>query len=289
MTVALAPAKINLTLEVLGRRDDGYHTLRSVMVPIGLLDRIEFERNRNSSALIVEVPTEIGADNLVSRALAAAGASGLEVRVTKNIPIGGGLGGGSSDAAAVLRAAMNGELGPAACNDWLRAARELGSDVPFFLTGTAALVEGTGERVTALGALPDWWVVVVRPRAWVPTAQAYRLLDESRAGAAPTSRPRNDSASLRAVDALQRNDFAALQHELVNDFHEPILSAFPEIAHADAALRAAAGSSLLSGSGSCLFALFEDERGARGAAGRVDRATHDAIFVVPFAQGDAWR
>jgi 4-diphosphocytidyl-2-C-methyl-D-erythritol kinase len=285
----LAPAKINLTLEVLGRRDDGYHTLRSVMVPIGLLDRIEFERNRSGAAVVVDAPQEIGADNLVSRALTAAGASGFDVRVTKNIPIGGGLGGGSSDAAAVLRAAMSGELGPTACDDWLSAARDLGSDVPFFLTGTAALVEGTGERVTALGALPDWWAVVVRPQASVPTAEAYRLLDASRAEAAAVSRPRNESASLRAVDALQRKDFAALQRELSNDFHEPILRAFPEIARADAALRSAAGNSLLSGSGSCLFALFEGERGARGTGERVDRASYEALFVVPFAQGDAWR
>jgi 4-diphosphocytidyl-2-C-methyl-D-erythritol kinase len=288
MTVSLAPAKINLSLEVLGRRDDGYHTLRSVMVPIGLLDRIEFERKRDGAAVVVDAPQEIGADNLVSRALAAAGASGLDVRVTKNIPIGGGLGGGSSDAAAVLRAAMSGDLGPTACDDWLRAARDLGSDVPFFLTGTAALVEGTGERVTALGALPNWWAVVVRPHASVPTAEAYRLLDASRAEA-PSSRPRNESSSLRAVDALQRKDFAALQRELNNDFHEPILRAFGEIARADAALRAAAGNALLSGSGSCLFALFEDERAARRAAERVDRASYEALFVVPFAQGDAWR
>ena len=288
MTVALAPAKINLTLEVLGRRDDGYHTLRSVMVPIGLADRIEFERGESGAAPVVDARAEIGAENLVSRALSAAGATGLNVRLIKNIPIGGGLGGGSSDAATVLRAAMNGELGDVACADWLRAARDLGSDVPFFLTGTAALVEGTGERVTALGALPAWWVVVVRPRASVPTAEAYRLLDRSRDSGTP-SRPRTDSPSLRAVDALQRKDFSALQSLLVNDFHDPILSAFPVIARADAALRGAAGNALLSGSGSCLFALFEDESGARDAAARVDAATYEAIFCVPFAQGDAWR
>jgi 4-diphosphocytidyl-2-C-methyl-D-erythritol kinase len=259
-----------------------------VMVPIGLTDRIEFERAESGAAPAVDAPAEIGAENLVSRALSAAGATGLKVRLTKNIPIGGGLGGGSSDAAAVLRAAMNGELGEVVCPDWLRAARDLGSDVPFFLTGTAALVEGTGERVTALGALPAWWTVVVRPRASVPTAEAYRLLDRSSEHGAP-SRPRNDSASLRTVDALQRKDFSAVQRLLTNDFHDPILRAFPEIARADAALRGAAGSSLLSGSGSCLFALFEDENAARDAAARVDAATYESIFCVPFAQGDAWR
>jgi 4-diphosphocytidyl-2-C-methyl-D-erythritol kinase len=184
---------------------------------------------------------------------------------------------------------MSGKLGAVACDDWLRAARDLGSDVPFFLTGTAALVEGTGERVTPLGALPAWWVVVVRPRAAVSTAEAYRLLDEARAGGAVPSRPRNESASLRAVDALQRKDFAALQRDLTNDFHIPIVHAFGEIARADAALRSAAGSALLSGSGSCLFALLQDETAARAAAARVDRASCDGIFVVPIEQGDAWK
>ena len=280
MPVALAPAKINLTLEVLGRRSDGYHTLRSVIVPIGLCDRIEFG---------AETDGELDAGNLVMRALAVAGASGVAVRLTKNIPVGGGLGGGSSDAAAVLRAAMDGELGATHCADWLAAARSLGSDVPFFLTGTAALVEGTGERVTALGTLPPWWVVVVRPHASVPTADAYRLLDETRLGTPTASRRRAESASLRATDALQRKDFAALQRELTNDFHDPIVRAFPEIARADAALRAVAGTSLLSGSGSCLFALFENEAAAREAGAGIDGGAYESIFIVPFAGSESWR
>ena len=102
----------------------------------------------------------------------------------KRIPVGAGLGGGSSDAAAILRAAIDGALGPLAAQDWLADARALGSDVPFFLTGTGALVEGTGERVTALGALPPWWVVVLAPAVHVDTGDAYRRLAAARAHAA---------------------------------------------------------------------------------------------------------
>jgi len=284
MPVLPAPAKLNLTLEVLSRRNDGYHTLRSLMVPIGLYDRIGLETAQNGTAAVLD------ADNLVSRALAGAGVDGpLRVTLEKQIPVGGGLGGGSSDAAAVLRAAAQGLLASSGRRDWLATARALGSDVPFFMTGTAALVEGTGERVTALGSVPPWWTVVVQPPLSVATAEAYRLLDAARALAGSNRRPRSDSASLRAVDALQRADFAALGAELSNDFHAPILAAYPEVAAADAALRAACGSSLLSGSGSCLFALFEDEESARTGAARVERGALKAVFVAPFHRDGAWR
>jgi len=289
-----APAKINLTLEILSRREDGYHTLRSVMVPIGLYDRIELEAAepgaRGSFTVEGDAAGAAAEDNLVLRALEAAGVkTPMRVTLEKRVPIGGGLGGGSSDAAAVLRAAVEGRLGPAGVEDWLGAARGLGSDVSFFMVGTAALVEGTGERVTALGKPPRWWSVVVQPPVSVATAEAYRLLDAARSRRGAPSRPRSESVSLRAADALQRAEFAALAAELVNDFHEPILAAYPAIARADAALRAACGSSLLSGSGSCLFALFENENEARAGAARIARDAVKDVFVVPFHRDDGWR
>ena len=238
MPTLLAPAKINLTLEILSRRDDGFHTLRSVMVPIALYDRIELQPS-DTTGFAVDDPA-LRTNNLIERALESAGTTPYAVRLHKEIPVGGGLGGGSSDAAAVLRAAMDGLLGAPPQRDWLALAAALGSDVPFFLAGTGALVEGTGERVTAIGVLPDWWAIVARPFASVATADAYRQLDARRAsdGGWP-SRPRSSSASLGAVDALQRRDFAALNAALVNDFHELVLEAYPAVARAHAALRAA--------------------------------------------------
>jgi len=287
----LAPAKINVTLEVLARRDDGYHALRSVMLPIALYDRIELEPSE-SGGFTVDDPA-LATGNLIERALAACGlAVRFAASLHKTIPVGGGLGGGSSDAAAVLRAAMEGTLGPRADRDWIDVARALGSDVPFFFAGTGALVEGVGERVTAIGSLPQWWVVVARPRVSIVTADAYRLLDAERASGThdPGSRPRSDSASLAAVEALQRGDFAALGAAVVNDFHDAILAAYPPVARADAALRVAGGELvLLSGSGSCLFALFEDEGAARATAGRLDPREVPAWFVVPFHHDRAWR
>jgi 4-diphosphocytidyl-2-C-methyl-D-erythritol kinase len=302
MPTLFAPAKLNVTLEVLARRDDGYHTLRSLMLPVALYDRID---------LVLDGPPRFRASdpalhdgNLILRALEAAGFGGrFDVTLDKRIPVGGGLGGGSSDAAAILRAAMNGDFGEAQPRDWVAAASGLGSDVPFFLAGTGALVEGTGERVTPVGALPDWWAVVVRPRVSVPTAAAYRLLDEARAArGGPPSRPRGTSASLEAVDALQRRDFAALEAALTNDFHDIIFDAYPEVARAGRALAAATLAEanadatrrrvLLSGSGSCLFALFEREAQARGTAAILEGAGSgdiDAVFAVPFHHDSAWR
>ena len=293
MPTLRAPAKINATLEVLSRRDDGYHALRSVMLPIALYDRIELDANPHGG-FSVDDPA-LASGNLVERALAACGlATRFAATLQKTIPVGGGLGGGSSDAAAIVRAAMDGTLGPRADCDWIDVARRLGSDVPFFLAGTGAIVEGFGERVTAIGALPPWWVVVAQPHAAVATADAYRRLDEARAvdGRSAESRPRAGSAALAAVDALQRADFAALAATLVNDFHDPIVAAYPPVARADAALRAAGGdATLLSGSGACLFALFERETDARATAQRLD-AHPEAVataFVVPFHHDPAWR
>jgi len=285
----LAPAKINATLEVLGRRDDGYHTLRSVMLPLGLYDRIDLEPSRQPGLRVDDPALE--RDNLVDRALAACGlARRFAVTLHKAIPVGGGLGGGSSDAAAVVRAAMNGTLAPPSERDWLAVAGALGSDVPFFLCGTGALVEGVGERVTALGALPPWWCIVVRPHAAIATADAYRRLDLARASDTRQSRPRAQSASLAAVDALQRADFDAFCAALVNDFHDLILAASSQIARSAAALRAAgAAHAMLSGSGSCLFALARDEGSARAIEARLDTAAVAASFVVPLHHDPAWR
>jgi 4-diphosphocytidyl-2-C-methyl-D-erythritol kinase len=281
MPTLFAPAKINMTLEILARRPDGYHELRSLMAPIGLFDRIGLEPAVQAS--LASNVEGLEADNLVSRALASAGvATPMRISLQKEIPVGGGLGGGSSDAAAVLLAARSGAFGQVPDQDWIATARSLGSDIPFFLAGTAAVIEGTGEILTPARALPPWWVVVVRPAVAVATADAYRRIAASRPDG-PPNRPRDGSATLLALQALEAANFAALERHLVNDFHELILHAYPVVAQAHAAMvRAGAPRALLSGSGSCLFALFEREDAARAAAAEI--APSDAIaqtFVAP--------
>lgn len=284
-----APAKINLTLEILARRDDGYHALRSVMVPVGLFDELRFAPDERFTFACE--PPALAPDNLVVRAFAQIGRADAPVAVSlhKGIPAGAGLGGGSSDAAAVVRAALAGTFGPPDARDWLADARALGSDVPFFLTGAPALIEGTGERVTALGAAPPWWVVLVLPDAHVATADAFRRLAEARKTTPPPTRPRNTSVSIRCAEALQRRDFAAVQALLENDFEASVTSSHPAVGAALRALAAAgAARPMLSGSGGACFALSEDEAGARALAERID-APGARVAVIPFVQDGAWR
>ena len=282
----LAPAKINLTLEVLARREDGYHTLRSVMVPLALGDELAIEPAAAFS-FVCSRDELAGDDNLVvraARALGALPAARLELR--KAIPMQAGLGGGSSDAAAVLRAAMDGAFGETPPRDWPAIARALGSDVPFFLAGTGALVEGTGERVTPLGALPPWHVIVIKPPAAVSTAHAYALLDER----SQPSRARAGSVSLSVAEALQRGDFSGVEAGLSNDFQEVAIAMAAPIGQSLEALRAAgARNALLAGSGSCVFSLAPDRATIERIAERLALPAAYDRFVTAFAQTPDWR
>jgi 4-diphosphocytidyl-2-C-methyl-D-erythritol kinase len=247
-----APAKINLTLEVLARRDDGYHGIRSVMVPLELSDELTVEPSAQFS-FACDRDELSGERNLAFMAMRALGdLPAVRLQLRKRIPVQAGLGGGSSDAAAVLRAALNGAFGKVPEIDWVAAARRLGSDVPFFLAGTAALVEGTGERVTPAGAIPRWHALIVKPPVSVSTVAAYAAIDRVDR---PT-RPRSGCVSIGLLEALQRADFATVESLMQNDFQELIVAQAPEIGGALAALRAAgASNALLAGSGSCVFTI----------------------------------
>ena len=167
MLTALAPAKINLTLEVLGRRPDGYHQIRSVIQTINLCDSLRF-RLSHDIQFSCDNPGLVLEESLISRAISllqqATGCSkGATVEISKRIPLASGLGGDSSDAAAILRGLNRlWQLG-LSLPELLELAPRLGSDVAFFLYGGTALVEGRGERVTPLPSLPHRWVVLLMP------------------------------------------------------------------------------------------------------------------------------
>ena len=289
LVILRAPAKVNLTLEILNRQDDGYHRLRSIMLPVALEDEIAVEP---AERFAFACEPAMAGDNLVVRAFAAAGIAQAPLAVTlrKRIPVGAGLGGGSSDAAAILRAAIGGALGAVAPQDWVAAARALGSDIPFFLTGTGALVEGTGERVTALGALPPWWVVILAPDVHVDTGDAYRRLATDRTTAPAQTRARAESASIRALEAVQRADYGAAIAAATNDFEPLIAAAYPPVAAALRALRdAGAAHAMLSGSGGATFALLPDEGAARALAAAIVLPGGARRFIVPLATANEWR
>ena len=171
MTRLFAPAKLTLSLAVTGVRSDGYHQLRSEMVSLSLADELTFTEGGSGLTLVAEAGTRAESldeegDNLITRALEAVGRRAA-VHVRKRIPLGGGLGGGSTDAAAVLRWA--------GCTD-PGVARALGSDVPFSVAGGRALVEGTGETVTPLEFEPRTFLLVLPPFG-VDTAKVYAAWD----------------------------------------------------------------------------------------------------------------
>lgn len=279
-----APAKINVTLEVLARRSDGYHGIRSVMVPLELADELTIEPSNRFSFSCDRAELD-GEANLAYAAVRTLGdLPPVRIELRKRIPVQAGLGGGSSDAAAVLRAAMNGAFGAVPHHDWLTLARTLGSDVPFFLAETAALVEGTGERITPAGTIPRWHALIVKPPVAISTADAYAQLDSRER----PQRPRRDSVSIAMLEALQRDDFEQVQALLQNDFQE-IGSQRAEVAGAIAALRAAgASNALLAGSGSCVFTLAPDAQRVAGIAERLDLPANYERFPTRFAATPQW-
>ncbi|MGA8099794.1 MAG: hypothetical protein WB810_14155, partial [Candidatus Cybelea sp.] len=196
------------------------------MVPLELSDELTIEPNADFSFACDRA--DLTDDrNLALAALRTVGTMpAIRMELRKRIPVEAGLGGGSSDAAAVLRAAMAGAFGSVPRADWLSVARGLGSDVPFFLAGTAALVEGTGERITPAGAIPRWHALIVKPPVAISTAGAYGELDKRER----PQRPRRGSVSVALLEALQRSDFAAVESMLQNDFHDLIAAKTPEVA-----------------------------------------------------------
>src|SRR5713101_8468619 len=183
-----AYAKINLTLDVLGRRADGYHDLATVMQTVDLYDTICLTATEDSQIhLVCSIPELSNDANLAVRAAQLlrqrlALRHGVLIELHKRIPVAAGLGGGSSDAAAVLRALQQWWQLPLPPSDLLNMAAALGSDVPFFLTGGLALCEGRGERVTTLAPyLPPsmHWLLLVKPALSVSTAAVFRSLSAS--------------------------------------------------------------------------------------------------------------
>jgi 4-diphosphocytidyl-2-C-methyl-D-erythritol kinase len=270
-----APAKINLSLSVVGRRADGYHLIESVMVPLDLCDRLRIGfRERNGQVVRVGfslrgatsgVPR--GRTNLADRAarafLSAAGVGGeVSIDLEKVIPPASGLGGGSSDAAAVLRALSGLCPGRVSGRDLAILAASLGADVPFFLRCRAARVSGIGDIVKPFrGEIPTWFLVAV-PRPGVSTAAAYGRL-----------------ALTRGEGKSRVTRFRYGVSYPVNDLEKAVIPRRPDIGCLKECLReSGAQVALMSGSGSAVFGVFPSRRKATEAAVRIPRGVR--VFIV---------
>ncbi|MEW6352671.1 MAG: 4-(cytidine 5'-diphospho)-2-C-methyl-D-erythritol kinase [Pseudomonadota bacterium] len=245
-----APGKLNLFLHVTGRRADGYHTLQTVFQFIDYGDTLEFASRADGVIRDVRpLPGVAPEDNLVVRAAralqAAAGvAQGADITLTKRLPLGGGLGGGSSDAATTL-VALNELWGAGLSLDELAAlGLRLGADVPVFVRGQAAWAEGVGEQLTPV-TLDEPWYAVVTPPCRVSTQAIFNAPDLTR-----------DTPPIKIADFLA--GFAG------NDCELAVTRRYPEVAQALRWLGKYAPSRM-TGTGGCVFAPFKDEAAARAA------------------------
>lgn len=278
--VVRAHAKINLDLQVEGARADGYHLLRTLFQSLTLHDLLTIDRVEGPLTIACShpgVPTD--ERNLVWRAAErlwecggrAGPPHGVRVRITKRIPAQGGLGGGSSDAAAAL-VALDLLWGTRLGADRLAAlAGQLGADVPFFLCGGTALGLGRGDVIHPLEALEPQHVLLVFPPFGVSTPEAFRWFDED--AAAGAARVAEDSGTAVGTGDCGGGAIrlGGLVRPVINDLQAPVARRHPEIADLCRRLRAAgAGAAAMTGSGSTVFGLFEDPAGAAAAAAALE-------------------
>jgi 4-diphosphocytidyl-2-C-methyl-D-erythritol kinase len=281
-----APAKLNLGLEVLGRRPDGYHELVTIFQTIALYDTLTVTAAPPGElSLATRPPLPANGENLVLRA-ARALAGRLDVTpavslmLDKHIPVAAGLGGGSSDAATTLRV-LRERWRPALPDAELAAlAVALGADVPFFLRGGAALATGIGEQLTPLPPLPPTWFVVLTPALAVPPDKTRRLYQ------ALTPADFSDGARTRAQAERLRRGEPLDPALLVNAFDGPLARVLPQLAGwRQRLLDAGTSWALPSGSGPTLYTIVESEAAGKQIAARL--ASADAqVFVLPGVADD---
>lgn len=282
-----AYAKLNLTLDVVGRRPDGYHDLCMVMQSISLRDRLSVEWGPGSGVWVRTDLSYLPSDerNLGSAAarrfLSALGLEGeVRIHIHKRIPVCAGMAGGSSDAAAVLRA-LNRLAGTGLSpGELARIGEGVGSDVPYCVLGGAALAEGRGERLTPLPGLPPCWVVVCKPPFPISTPELFAALSGRRL------RCRPDTAGM--LDALDRGDLAGAARRMYNVF-EDVLSprhrrAVDELRQ-ELTARGALGV-CMSGTGPSVFGLFDSEASARSAARALEGEGREVFTARPVGPAD---
>jgi 4-diphosphocytidyl-2-C-methyl-D-erythritol kinase len=268
-----APAKINLVLRILERDDrTGYHEIETIFQAVDLADHIRIETTKSGEVELNVVGADLGPseDNLAWKAAHAFAdeiglADGLRIRLEKKVPAGAGLGGGSSDAAATLRALNALYGGPLTPSHVTRLGGSLGADIPFFTGGGAtALAWGRGERLRVLPALPTRPVLIVQPAFGISTREAYAALARLRKEAGQvTGEPR--FAGVTSIDW----EWLAARHE--NDFERVLTSVHADLARVRSALEGTGPAfALLTGSGSAMYAVYDGEAEAEAASRRVE-------------------
>ncbi|MDO4344377.1 MAG: 4-(cytidine 5'-diphospho)-2-C-methyl-D-erythritol kinase [Eubacteriales bacterium] len=279
-----AKAKINLGLDVLRKRDDGYHEVRMIMHTIGLYDRIVLRPSENEG---ITLRTNLGflpvnGDNLAYKAAKMlmdefAVREGLEIELNKYIPVAAGMAGGSSDAAAVL-VGVNRLFGLRLNKEELmKRGRQIGADVPFCVMRGTALAEGIGEILTPLPPLPECYILIAKPPVNVSTKFVYESLRANEL----KEHPDIDGQ----IEALKNQDLLALAKRMGNVLETVTIPAYPVIGRIkEKMLELGAINTLMSGSGPTVFGLFTDRQRAQDAYEKM-RAAGEAKHVYLVTQG----
>lgn len=280
-----AYAKLNISLDVTRRREDGYHDMVMVMQTVSLCDEVCIRRSNSGTVRAVSnlrfIPTD--ERNLAVRAalryLERIGESdqGLEIELKKAIPVGAGMGGGSSDAAAVLRG-MNRLWGDRlSCGELEELACQVGSDVAFCVAGGTALAKGRGEILTPLKALPDCCIVICKPEFSISTPELFRKLDS-----APLRRHPDTQGLLQAIEEENLKEVCRRMYNVFEDIDDRRMRTVGQIK--GKLLDCGALSAIMTGTGSAVFGIFEDEAAGRGACEALRKEYRFAALTQPVAR-----
>ena len=250
-----AYAKINLCLDVVGKREDGYHDLKMIMVPINFYDVLEMEFAPDTTLELNRDYLPINDKNTIIKAIHIMQekyniTEEFRCRLEKHIPTRAGLAGGSADAAAAIR--MINRM----CNlhlskdEMIAVGKEVGADVPFCILNRPAFVEGIGEKITTFSCNPDFYLLLIKPRKGVSTAEAFHIVDEQE-GIHP------DCKAMQ--EALESNDYDGIISSLGNSMENAAMTLVPEIRNAKQdLLELGFDGVLMSGSGSTVFGITKD-------------------------------
>jgi len=264
----LSPAKINLYLKVTGKRRDGYHNLATLFQMVDLCDRLVFTPRLDGEIVVScsdkKIPQEKNIVYHAAKSLWKKGCPGAEIRIDKKSPSGAGLGGGSSNAATALRV-LNRMWRRGLSESALRAmGNRLGADVPFFLFAPRAWATGTGDRLTRLPKAEPFWVVLVKPRISISTPDVYGMYDRDL-----TNKPRLVNIPKRLKRVVLIEDTVRM---LENDLEPLVEAGYPVISRIKSRLKLLKSEGVMvSGSGSSVFGIYRDKRGAQLAKREISK------------------
>lgn len=279
-----APAKINISLDIVGLRDDNYHLMKMVMQTIDLYDIIHIKENIENQIKLLSNKNTIPLDK-TNIAYKAADAfynytnikkSGVIIEIEKNIPFGAGLGGGSADGAGVL-AGLNRLYKTNLSNEELiQIGEKVGADIPFCLIGGTALVEGIGEKITKIKDMPECYIVIVKPTESINTKLAFMIYDNMKDIIHPNTS--------NVLEGIEKQDIKKISDNMVNVFEQTIklesVEQIKTIMKKNDALKA-----IMTGSGSAVFGLFIDREKANKCLKKIKDLNYETFLCCPIKKG----